>query len=349
MRKATKENNLKILHPDVAEEWHPTKNGELTPEQFLPGSGIKVWWLCKFGHEWRTDIYRRSYGGQCPYCLGMYPSKDYNLQQVNPELASQWHPTKNNDLTPSQVTPGSEKKVWWKCEKGHEWDTAVYNRKTYGCPECALINSRGKRKNLTLEMGWPDLVEEWHTEKNGKLTPANVTYGSNRKVWWICEAGHEWLQQVKVRVHGQECPYCSGFRPSQQYNLRIVNPEVAKQWHPTKNGSLTPEQVTPGSEKYIWWVCEKGHVWDTMIYERNNGSQCPYCLGRRRSKVISIGPILTKQWHPTKNGQLNPDKVPRDSNQEVWWKCEKGHEWKAGIIDRKHGQKCPDCSNRRSG
>lgn len=167
-----------------------------------------------------------------------------------------------------------------------------------------------------------------------------------KNVWWICEEGHEWEQPVKTRVLGQECPFCSGFRPSELYNLQLVNPEVAKQWHPTKNGSLTPEQVTPGAEKFIWWICEKGHVWDAMIYERNNGSGCPYCLGRRRSKFTSIGPILTKQWHPTKNGDLTPGKILRDSNQEVWWKCEKGHEWKAGILDRKHGQKCPYCSFR---
>ncbi len=183
MRKATKEKNLKVLHPDIAEEWHPTKNGELTPEQFLPGSGKRVWWLCKNGHEWRTDIWHRSHGGQCPYCLGMYPSKDYNLAQVNPQMAAQWHPFKNGDLTPSQVTPGSEKTVWWKCEKGHEWKCKVYNRKNYGCTECARIKSRGKRQGITLEEARPHLVEEWHPVKNGKLTPEDVTYGSQRSVW----------------------------------------------------------------------------------------------------------------------------------------------------------------------
>jgi hypothetical protein len=347
MRKATETNNLKVLHPEVVEEWHPTKNGELKPEQLLPGSGKKVWWLCKLGHEWCTDVYRRSYGGQCPYCRGMHASKDYNLARVKPQLAAQWHPNKNGHLTPSQVTPGSDRKVWWKCEKGHEWETAVYNRKTYGCPECSRIKSKGKRKKITLREARADLVEEWHPVKNGELTPDDVTYGSRKNVWWICELGHEWRQLVKVRSLGQQCPYCSGIRPSEQYNLQVVNPELAKQWHPTKNGSLTPEQVTPGSEKYIWWVCEKGHVWDAMIYDRSSGGSCPYCLGRRRSNFTSLSPTLAKQWHPMENGALTPDKIPRGSNRKVWWLCEKGHEWEAGILDRRHGQKCPDCSHRR--
>ncbi len=182
MRKASETNNLKILHPNVAEEWHPTKNGDLKPEQMLPGSGKKVWWLCKFGHEWSAPVYRRSYGGQCPYCRGALASPDYNLELLSPQLVSQWHPTKNGKLTPSQVTPGSERKVWWICEKGHEWQIAVYNRKKCGCPECARINSRGKRKNITLEESRPDLVEEWHPKKNGKLTPADVTYGSKKRM-----------------------------------------------------------------------------------------------------------------------------------------------------------------------
>jgi len=346
MRRATKENNLKVLHPDVVEEWHPTKNGDLTPEQFLPGSGKKVWWLCKFGHEWVTAIYRRSYGSQCPYCNGMLPSKDYNLEKVNPQLAAQWHPLKNGQLTPSQVTPGSEKKAWWKCEQGHEWQTTIYNRRTCGCPKCARIKSRGKRTIIMLADSRPGLVEEWHPTKNGKLTPYNVTYGSKKSVWWICDEGHEWEQVIKLRVHGTYCPYCSGIRASKYYNLQVVNPELAKQWHPTKNGDLTPDQVTPGSEKFIWWICEKGHVWDAMLYDRSGGGGCPYCLGRRRSKFTSIGPTLTKQWHPTKNGKCTPETIPRYSNQEVWWKCEKGHEWKAGIMDRKHGQRCPQCGLR---
>lgn len=347
MRKATKERNFKVLHPEAAKEWHPTKNGDLKPEHMTPGSGRKVWWLCNFGHEWKSAVYHRSYGGICPYCRGMYPSKDYNLQVVNPELAAQWHPTKNGELTPSQVTPGSEKKAWWQCQHGHEWETAVYNRKTYGCPQCSRKKSRGVRKKITLAKGYPDLAEEWHPVKNGKLTPADVTYGSNRKVWWLCEVGHEWEQSVKVRVHGQQCPYCSGIRANELYNFQAAYPQLAKQWHPTKNGELTPDQVTPGSEKYAWWICEKGHVWDAMIYDRSSGGGCPYCLGRRRGKFTKLSPMLTREWHPGKNTTLTPDRIPRDSNQEVWWQCEQGHEWKAGLLDRKHGQKCPRCSKRR--
>ena len=49
----------------------------------------------------------------------------YNLHTINPQLATEWHPTKNSKLTPDKVTPGSGKKVWWQCKKGHEWEAAI--------------------------------------------------------------------------------------------------------------------------------------------------------------------------------------------------------------------------------
>ena len=68
------------------------------------------------------------------------PPKGKSLAEVNPELAKQWHPTKNGDLTPNDVKAGSSKKVWWKCDKGddHEWETAIGNRSIgKGCSICA--------------------------------------------------------------------------------------------------------------------------------------------------------------------------------------------------------------------
>ncbi|MBF0448860.1 MAG: zinc-ribbon domain-containing protein, partial [Magnetococcales bacterium] len=56
----------------------------------------------------------------------------------------------------------------------------------------------------------PHLLKEWHKEKNGKWTPFNTTYCSNRKIWWRCEFGHEWISTANNRHNGNGCPYCSG-------------------------------------------------------------------------------------------------------------------------------------------
>ena len=103
-------------HTYLVEEWHPTKNGELKPSGFTFGSNKKVWWKCPKGddHEWMTGVNDRARGGGCPFCAGRKTSKDNCLAVLNPDLAKEWHPTKNGDLSPVDFTCGSVKRVWWK-------------------------------------------------------------------------------------------------------------------------------------------------------------------------------------------------------------------------------------------
>jgi len=64
------------------------------------------------------------------------------------------------------------------------------------------------------------------------------------------------------------------------YNLEALNPDLAKQWHPSKNGNLKPKDMTLGTQKKVWWICDKGHGWLARIWLRNKGTGCPYCSGR---------------------------------------------------------------------
>ncbi len=78
-------------------------------------------------------------GYGCPYCAGKKAGKNNCLATKRPDLIIEWHPTKNSDLTPYNVTYGSEKYIWWKClECGHEWKATPNNRTNINCncPEC---------------------------------------------------------------------------------------------------------------------------------------------------------------------------------------------------------------------
>ncbi len=183
-----------------------------------------------------------------------------SLLVTNPELASEWHPANNGKLTPADVVAGSYKKAWWICPKGsdHEWQATIASRnRGAGCPYCSGRNA-SKSNNLALSN--PELAKQWHPTKNGKLTPSDVTAGSDKKVWWICPNGsdHEWDAKVQERNKGSGCPICSGKRVVKSNSLAIINPELSKQWHPTKNGTLTPRDVTASSSKKVWWKCPKG-------------------------------------------------------------------------------------------
>ena len=140
-------NDLQTVNPTLAKEWNYEKNNGLTPADVMPNSKEKVWWKCSNGHEWQAVLYSRNNGTGCPYCAGKKVLKGYNdLQTVNPTLAKEWNYEKNNGLTPADVMPNSNKKVWWKCRQGHEWQAMVINRnKGRGCPEC-YREKRSKQK-----------------------------------------------------------------------------------------------------------------------------------------------------------------------------------------------------------
>lgn len=278
------EKSLLKRYPDIAREWNFKKNGELLPEYVYSSEKRKVWWKCSKGHEWQTTINHRSKkkGTGCPYCKGRAVCKDNCLATVNPKLAKEWHPEKNVGFTPYDVIPGSHKKVWWKCEKGHEWQAVIKSRHVNNCPYCS---GWAVCKDNCLATVRPKLAKEWHPEKNEDLTAYDVTPGSNKKVWWKCEKGHEWQTFVYNRSKGINCPFCSGRFATIETCLATVNPSLAKQWHPVKNEKLTPSNVKPFSHKKVWWQCnEYQHEWQTSIMDRSRGRGCPHCYRMLREE-----------------------------------------------------------------
>ena len=344
MAKLTTSYNLKKINPKLAKDWHPTKNGNLTPVDFTPSSNKKVWWICDKGHEWKTSINTRSVGSRCPFCSNRAVCDDNCLHVLNPKLAQQWHPTKNGNLTPRDVMPNTVKKVWWICDKGHEWLTQISNRhQGTGCPYCS---GRAVSWDNCLQKRNPELSKEWHPTKNGDLTPKDITLHTHKKVWWICEKNHEWEAAVSARDRGNGCPYCSGRGGLSIINLLTKSPELSKEWHPTKNGNLTPKDVAPYSRKKAWWICEKNHEWETKIISRIVGTGCPYCAGKAVCKdncLQTKNPKLSRQWHPTKNGNLTPRDVTPGSSKKVWWLCSNNHEWQASVYNRNNGSGCTSC------
>ncbi len=276
---------LAELFPAVAAEWHPTRNGVLRPETVFAGSGRIVWWLCSLGHEWPASMLNRSQGSGCPYCSGNKAGQGNTLIDLHPELAAQWHPARNGDLTPTQVTPGTTRKAWWRCSQGHEWQASIASRVAgRGCSQCSGRVASPERNLLVVD---PGLAAEWHPSKNGELTPADVTPGSGRKAWWLCAAGHEWDAAIVVRRSGDGCPYCSRHRVGQGNSFANLHPDLAAQWHPTLNQRLTPADVSPRSHQRAWWLCTSGHTWAASVGRRVDGAGCPHCSGRRKARKPS--------------------------------------------------------------
>jgi len=143
-------NCLATKSPELAKEWHPTKNGDLTPLNITACSNRSVWWRCSENptHEWYIEVNNRfTNNTNCPYCSGRLPTPENNLLVCNPKLASEWNYNKNDKL-PEDYCPNSNKFAYWICKEcSHEWSSLIYSRNDgAGCPECSK-DSKGEMKS----------------------------------------------------------------------------------------------------------------------------------------------------------------------------------------------------------
>ena len=287
IKKLTSIQSLLEINPILSKEWHPSKNGDLHPGNVSPHSNKTVWWKCDKGddHEWEAPISNRSKGRGCPVCSGRKVVLSNCLATTHPELAKQWHPTKNGDLTPFDISKGNDLKVWWKCDKGidHEWQAQTQPRakRNIGCPICS-----GHKVVLSncLATIHPELAAQWHPTKNGDLTPFDVHSGSSKRVWWKCNEAddHEWQNTINSRTyHNTDCPMCAKRIIVKSNCLATTHPELAQQWHPTKNRNKTPFNVGGAQKNHFWWICEynKSHVWKASLDSRVGVKEtgCPDC------------------------------------------------------------------------
>lgn len=274
--------------------WHPTRNGTQFFAETPLGSRSQLWWQCERGHEWRAPAYSIKAGTACPYCSGRNAIPgETDLATTHPHVLVLWN--RKNTVSPRQVTASSHRKVWWICEKGHEWEAAVGSVAVEGsgCPYCA-----GKRAipgETDLATVRPDMMEQWDYEKN-TLSPTEVLPSSHDKIWWKCALGHSWQAVVfsRTKENGSGCPYCTGKKVLPGFNdLATLRPKLGEEWYQILNGDLRPTDVTLGCNKKVWWQCRDGHVWLAAVYSRTRkrGSGCPVCAGTaKRSETIAERP-----------------------------------------------------------
>ncbi len=295
------EKSIAFTHPDIAKQWHPTMNGNLTTDQVSYGSRYKAWWKCHLGddHIWKMSVKTRTIlNGRCSVCTGHKVSHSNCLAHLFPEIASRWHPTKNGDTTPNDVTAFSHHKAWWICglHTDHIYLSPV-SKQSAGreCPICA-----GKQviHSTCVAVCRPDIAIQWHPTRNGMLTPYDFTPGSHKKIWWVCPLNpdHEWLSSIKDRtLSGRGCAVCSGKQVILSTSLFSTHPDIADEWHLTRNGELDPTMVTYGSDRPVWWQCRtiNTHEWQCAVSSRTiSNSGCPVCNVRSSKGETYVDEVL---------------------------------------------------------
>jgi hypothetical protein len=228
------EYNLAVYNPELCSEWDYEKN-DTNPKEHTPYSGDKVWWKCKKNpeHSWETTINHRSNGTGCPFCNSSMPSDEYNLYVCNIQLSSEWDYDKNNTF-PSDYTPYSSEKVWWKCKKNpdHSWKTTIYSRNKKidptGCPKCC---TNGYSK---LQIEWLNYVSEQehiniiHAENGGEYHIQNIG-----KVDGYCKENNTVYEFHGDFYHGNPI----------KYNSSDINPKTYKSYGELYDKTLKRDEM----------------------------------------------------------------------------------------------------------
>jgi len=320
---------LSVTHPELAKEADGWDAKTVTA-----GSGKKMSWKCPIGHTYISAIglRARTNGTGCPICSGRKILVGFNdLKTLNPELANEAH-----EWDPTTVTIGSNKKVSWKCSLGHVFPAEVTNRIAgRGCPYCA---------NKTVLEGFNDLATTNPTLAKEAFgwDPTTITFGSSKKVSWICSLGHVWSASVASRQHSG-CPTCGNRVVETGFNdLATTNPTLAKEaygWDPTK--------VSEGSHNKFKWKCQYGHIFSAIMTNRSRrNDRCPICAGKTLvqgfNDLATTNPLLAEEAHG-----WDASSFSKGMNVIKEWKCPIGHIFKATINNRSSGRDCPFCSGNK--
>lgn len=396
--------SLGFKFPEIAKEWHPTKNKNLTPNDVTFGSDQIIWWKCKKGHEWekRVKDQVKKEKNNCFVCN--------SVEILFPEIAKEWHPTKNNLLKPFDFSYGSDRKFWWKCKNGHDYKSAISSRTIAGngCNKCNNATSLpeiriytellkifkdvehrerffGKEIDIflkTFKIGIEYDGSYWHKNKNKDIEKNDYFRKKNISIIRCREKPLEKLSKLDINCKSKNFKkedinlllknisslvdykqkikisrYISlkNYQNEKKYfdivsrlplpeiekSLSLQRPEIASEWHPTKNLPLMPTMVNKSSTKNVWWKCKNGHEWQYIIDQRyKNGKKignCRIC----ESIGFNYPNLVTQISDKNKISNLSKRRVQIKNYSEIsitsplkiYWECENGHTFKRSIRD----------------
>lgn len=312
-RKPPPGQSLLELNPALASQWHPTKNGEVTPLDVFSKAGFVAWWRCpNCPREWEASVSSRAFGNDCKDCRPAkiarsrrMPPASKSLATVAPDAAERWHPVLNGDVLPDQVYAGSGDKRWWicagetsefsvnpGCSAAFEATPVQFVESLRLCQPCRTQHSRLVKRRPVAGQSvadlHPDIASEWHPTLNGELTAFDVRPGSEQRAYWICEKHHVWPASVINRRNGNGCKECWLNRLATEGSHRRTVPfedsiafhfpHLLDEWHPTRNLPRVPQSAPPASSIPIWWRCSVcDFEWDTLPVVRARGGGCPEC------------------------------------------------------------------------
>lgn len=207
-------------------------------------------------------------GSGCAQCDG-------SLGLMHPSIAADWDWERNGTRTPYDVRPHDAVRIEWVCGEGHEQRRAVQRRVASG--GCTVCSGRVPGDDYNLAAVNPEVAARWHGTRNGTRRPEQFRPKSSDVVWWIFDCGHEFEGSIVSQVKRRQCLVCINQVVTGANSLRSLRPDLVPLFHPTKNGSWTPDNISGVKHGKCWWQCPRcSHEWFGHLSRRTGGA-CPEC------------------------------------------------------------------------
>ncbi len=339
-------NDLQTVMPHLVEEWDYERN-PLLPSQVTKSSGKEVFWKCAIcGHKWQDSVNHRYNGRNCPQCYK-------EMHTSFPEQAILFYiQKKTTAINQYKVDKKYEIDIFLPLlNVGIEYDGMAY----HNTPEA---EERVKKKNDYLYKKGIRLIRVKEVTNSNFFVAKDIIYYTPDTNYYklsdVINALHQMIFNDNYNntfdIYSDRVLILENYillRKSQ--SLAFNHPEIAKEWHPTANGKLSPETFLCGSPQKVFWLCNLGHTYPASISHRVSGTGCPFCAGKKVLKGFNDFethfPELSKEWHP--NNTLLPSQVTMQSHTKVMWICTNGHEYPADPHHRAQGTGCPVCTGKK--
>ncbi len=357
--KRTGFNDIVTVLPELAEQFHPTKNGDLKAEQLFVTDLRRVWWHCKkCNTDWQTGVSARITGGygnyrmkECPYCAGT--ATRVPVAQKYPQLRAKYVHEKNQKKF-DKLLLSDKSKYLWHCNICNEDFPATVaaiirsllnNTAPQGCIYCA---GKAVKRGKSFAALHPELMDEFDTDN--EIDPYSVSERSSMIAKWHCRINpeHKWEAEFRLRAQGfKKCPFCDIKNYSTM--LKDFRPDLEKYFLKTNKYSF--ERYSYMSNEIVSWKCDKGHIFEkAIIYvSRNENFRCPICdnlvLAEGENDLLSQYPEIAS-WFDTDKNNIRPNKIIfSDYNASLWWSCPNGHSYQTSPHAKTiRKQKCPICT-----
>ena len=288
-------NDFATLYPKLINEWDYEKN-DIKPTEVMGGSRRKVWWKCEFGHSYQATLNHRTSqdGTGCPICYSGRQTSFaeqavyFYIKQVFPDAINRYKNIFDSRFELDIYIPSYKTAIEYDGEAWHKNDKLKREQEKYKlCHQhgIRLIRLREKAYDLGSDVADYGFIYE-------KLYTHNVLQFAIIELLKFL-LFHPFSLPIDVNVERDKNKILSNIYKIEVDSFKKNYPDIAKEWHPTRNGDIKPNMFKSGSDYKAWWICSKcGHEWQATISHRAKGTGCPKCgigkSARSRSKKVAM-------------------------------------------------------------